>query len=357
MDNSQDNKISRRGRGGIFWPLLLISLGVIFLLRNTGAVSGDFLNSLLPFWPVVLILMGLDSIYRREGWIGATLVIALGVVFLLSNLGFLALSVWQVLIRLWPLFLVAAGLDLLVGRRSWIGSVLGLILILAILVGSLWVMGGGIVSVRNFPTSQLEQALEGAVQVNVEIHQDAGALNIGPLEEIGILLVGSGPVGEGLKFTKDFQNQDGKASLVLRGSGALGPFVNTNQFTYNYQLNSAIPIDLEVNQGAGEVNLNLFETNITALDVDQAVGQTTVILPATVSLSGNISGAIGQISIIVPENVGLKVVAGTALVTVDAPFDFQKTGDVYTSANFDQATTKIELQVNLAIGSVNIEVQ
>lgn len=128
---------------GIFWPLILISLGVIFLLKNTGIISGETLDSFIPFWPVILILMGLDSFYRGEGRIGATLTIAMGVVFLMSNFGYLALGVWQIVIRVWPLFLLAAGLDILVGRRSCLGSLLGALFLLAILIGSLWVLGDG----------------------------------------------------------------------------------------------------------------------------------------------------------------------------------------------------------------------
>lgn len=357
MNAKDERKQTRMVRGGIFWPLILISVGVIFLLRNTGVLSGDFLNSLLPFWPLILVLMGLDSIYRREGWIGSTLLITLGVVFLLSNLGYLALSVWQVLIRLWPLFLVAAGMDLLIGRRSWIGSLLGVMIILAILMGSLWVMGGGLFTVKPMPTSQLEQALEGINQARVEINQDAGSLQLKELEDNGLLLTGSGPAGEGLIFTKEYQVQDGKGVLVLHGAGEPVPFINTNQYAYYYQVNSGIPIDLQVNQGAGEVDLNLLKLDLTQLNVDQAVGQTTILLPEAASLSGSINGAIGQITILVPPQVGLKVIAGTALVTIQAPPDFQKVDKIYTSANFDQAQYQIELMVNLAIGTVSIVVQ
>ena len=354
MNVKDERKQTRMIRGGIFWPLMLISVGVIFLLRNTGVLSGDFLNSLIPFWPLILVLMGLDSIYRREGWIGSTLVITLGVVFLLSNFGYLSTNVWQVLIRLWPLFLVAAGLDILVGRRSWIGSLLGVLLILAILFGSLWLMGGGVLTVKPMPVSQIEQALDGINQARVEINQDAGILRLKPSEDNTFLLVGSGPTGEGLSFTKDFQIQDSQGVLVLRGSGEPVPFLTTSQNAYEYLLNSTIPIDLQINQGAGEVDLNLLELNLTQLNVDQAVGQMTVLLPEAASFSGSVNGAIGQIKIVIPSGIGVKIITETALVTVNAPPDFQKQDKVYTSANFDQAQNQIEILVNLAIGMVNI---
>ena len=50
------------------------------------------------FWPVVLI--------------------AAGVLWLLSNLGIMTAENWSVLVQLWPILLIAAGLDMIVGRFS-----------------------------------------------------------------------------------------------------------------------------------------------------------------------------------------------------------------------------------------------
>jgi hypothetical protein len=46
------------------------------------------------------------------------ILIGLGVVFLLNNPGILNWSVWDVIFRLWPVLLIAAGLDILIGRRA-----------------------------------------------------------------------------------------------------------------------------------------------------------------------------------------------------------------------------------------------
>jgi hypothetical protein len=106
--------------------LILIAIGVIFLLSNLGIVSGDIWQNLVRFWPLLLIAIGLDSIYRGEGLVGAAFMIGVGTVFLLANLGYLALDVWSLILRLWPLLLVAIGFDIIIGRRSWIASVAGL---------------------------------------------------------------------------------------------------------------------------------------------------------------------------------------------------------------------------------------
>lgn len=63
--------------------------------------------------------------------LGPLLLIGAGVVFLLNNLGVLPWGVWETLGRLWPLFLIAIGIDLVVGRRK---PLISLLIILGLVV-------------------------------------------------------------------------------------------------------------------------------------------------------------------------------------------------------------------------------
>ena len=55
----------------IFWPLVLIAFGVLWLLGSFGVISATNLWVLLRYWPVLLIAIGLDVIVRqRWPWIG-----------------------------------------------------------------------------------------------------------------------------------------------------------------------------------------------------------------------------------------------------------------------------------------------
>lgn len=60
----------------IFWPLALIALGVLWLLSNFGVIANVNLWVLIQFWPVLLIALGLDLILRQR-WPWAGNVIAL----------------------------------------------------------------------------------------------------------------------------------------------------------------------------------------------------------------------------------------------------------------------------------------
>lgn len=67
----------------IFWPLALVALGVLWLLSNFGVISSGNLWALLRFWPVLLIALGLDLLVRqRWPWAGnliALITVALAV--------------------------------------------------------------------------------------------------------------------------------------------------------------------------------------------------------------------------------------------------------------------------------------
>jgi hypothetical protein len=82
-----------------------------------------------------------DNTYRRGGLVGPILIIGVGAVLLLNTLGYLPYSIWTVLLRLWPVVLIAIGIDLLIGRRTLAGRLLALVLILALLGGGLWLAG------------------------------------------------------------------------------------------------------------------------------------------------------------------------------------------------------------------------
>jgi hypothetical protein len=49
-----------------FWPAVLILVGILALLVNTGALSADRLFQLVDLWPLILIVAGLELIARRS---------------------------------------------------------------------------------------------------------------------------------------------------------------------------------------------------------------------------------------------------------------------------------------------------
>ncbi|KAF0110053.1 MAG: hypothetical protein FD147_1928 [Chloroflexi bacterium] len=56
----------------LFWPILLVGVGIAWLLSNLGIIQPINIGSLLKLWPVLLIVLGLDILFsRRYPWVGA----------------------------------------------------------------------------------------------------------------------------------------------------------------------------------------------------------------------------------------------------------------------------------------------
>ncbi len=80
---------------------------------------------------------------RRPSLFGPLLLIGLGFLLLFDQLGYLELDFWSLLGRFWPVFLILAGLDLLLGRRSAIGALLGIAIPLLLIGAVFWLVFSG----------------------------------------------------------------------------------------------------------------------------------------------------------------------------------------------------------------------
>ncbi|SRR5579883_227757 len=106
--------------GGLLVGALLAGIGVLLLLQNLNIV---IFEDIWDFWPVILIVFGgsrLLTAWDTGGRIFGTVVMFVGGVFLLKNLGLLHGTVWA---YFWPVMLIAIGLGLLIrafeGNRAW----------------------------------------------------------------------------------------------------------------------------------------------------------------------------------------------------------------------------------------------
>jgi len=351
---SETNQPRRRGRGSIFFALLLVILGVIFLLSNTGVIEGDAWSLIWQFWPLLLIVIGLDSIYKREGLVAPTFMIGIGVIFLLANLGYLSVNVWRMVLTLWPILLIAIGFDILVGRRSIWAAIAGIILILIILAGSLWLFGVSASQGNLVQGEAIQQSLEGATRAEVKIDTGAGDIQIGATDLSEILIVGSVPARSNQRIESSYTVNNGVGNYLIRDSSSTFFFPGTNpgQMAWDLNLTDAIPLDLTLNLGAGNLDADLSKLDLDSLFINTAVGSTSVSLPAQDDLVVGTNGAIGQILVTIPEGVGVRVQAETALVSVQMPPGFVRQENVYQSPDYELATQQVDMTIKLAIGSV-----
>jgi len=293
---------------------------------------------------------------RRVNLVGPVILIGLAIVFLLSNMGVLAWSVWEVIFRLWPALLIAVGLEIILGRRSAWGSLLALVLTGAIFAGMLWMLGPDLGTGQVVAGEEVSQALGGATRADVVIEPGVGSLHIEALPESANLIEGMIRVGRGQRVRRDFAVVGKTATLTLRSEGAtFGPFIGwSDQRTWDLGLAPEVPLELEVGLGVGLADVDLTGLTVSDLKVSMGLGRTTVTLPDEGSFYAKIDGAIGETVVVIPAGMAARIRVDTGLAVSDLPDGYRQRDDVYTSPDYDSADDRVDLEVDQAIGRVTV---
>jgi hypothetical protein len=292
---------------------------------------------------------------NRPGISGPLILIFLGVVFLLNNLGVTDWTVWDVILRFWPVLLIAAGLDLVIGRRSAWGSVAALVIILAII-------GLSLGTFRHPP-----EAFSGPLQVGVPVGSaDRAQIRLSPA--VGYLRLQAGtPTGDDVLHgqVRPFRGERiGQSSRpmgsqvevqVESASWVVVPFITMNFDRPNWDLtvSRSTPLDLETSLSVGKTEIDLTGAQLDELRAETSLGQTVIKLPAAAA-TVDVEGGIGEIVLTLPVGIGVKIQASTGIGSVDVPAGYSQRGGVYYSPNFESADAVIEITVDLGIGVVHV---
>ncbi|CAM4305459.1 lia operon protein LiaF [Paenibacillus endophyticus] len=107
----------------LFTGLVIITIGVLFLLRQTGHVTFDIGYVISTYWPVALIIVGIRGLLscRSNGsgssWWGAV-VMLIGCIFLGRNLDLFSWSIGDIVPYIWPVVVILVGINLIWRPKS-----------------------------------------------------------------------------------------------------------------------------------------------------------------------------------------------------------------------------------------------
>ncbi len=303
------------------------------------------------FWPLVLI--------------GA------GVVLLLSNLGYLPWRSWNVLWRLWPLLLVALGIDVLIGRRSTVGAIISGLLMLLLIGGAVAVVffAQNIPGLANLTqpvewhTEHVEHPLAGVERGRVGIDWTSAPGYLSTLRDSPNLIEGDVTYRGELVFDVGVRGDQADVELDSHFSGPwLGPFDFGGQAEerWDVRLSPDVLFDLTLDAGSGPCDFDLAGLQVSDLFLDVGSGSIDLTLPSSSTFEASISGGSGSITIVLPKSVGARVVldSGSGSFHPDERFrlvegEWDNDG-VWQTGNFDTAEHTIVLRIDQGSGSISI---
>jgi hypothetical protein len=249
----------------------------------------------------------------------------LGIVLLLDNLGLLGdINIWGVI---WPLALIALGV---------------------------WILWGNFLR-RSSPTEYASIPLEDIKQARILVQHGAGRLRLSSGANPAVLL--EGEFGGGVEVNKQSQGDHLQVKLSL--PGRIFPFVwfPGESLDWSLRVNREIPLALKFETGAGETQMDLSDLLVSELALSTGASSSSLTLPGNAgSTTVKIESGAASLDIRVPAGVAAKIRSsgGISSISVDRQ-RFPKAGDVYLSPDFDFAPNKVEINVQMGVGSVSIK--
>ncbi len=307
----------------LFWGVILIVIGVLFILKNIGAIYFDW-SLILDLWPLLIILWGISIIP----------------VHALIRLG---LSVAAVLVT----FLLIDTSDFK-GRSH----------------GFWWDDDVNIQFDKEWDkekdntyewgdTQQLTANYEGVENAYLDFDAGAGEFSIdGVTDEYLAVFNKKGNVGRYYMTTK------------TKGNGQYIDFklkeknIDWNEENHNsvVTLLNAEPVwEFDFDIGAAEIDFDLSPFKVKYIEIDGGAAEIDVRLgdlyPAT---EIDIDAGAADITLSIPEESGARLRASTFL-SGKSLNGFQKRGDYYYTENYEDAENKFEISFDAAVSNITID--
>ena len=282
--------------------------------------------------------------------IGALLLIAFGVLLLLTTTGVVGWSMWSELWRFWPVLLIVAGLNMLIKRRA---PLVAGALVLIVLAGS-----GAAAYALSTPSDALlverfTEPLGGVAFVDLQINFGAGSISLASLPPGSPALIDASFHGRKAK-TAIFRSGDEASIEVSMDGGSL--FRGLSGVRWDIELSALPELSLNVNVGAADMELDLRDLQVRRLDVSVGAADMRLVLPAAAgSVRADVDGGAADIIIVIPEGVAASITKSSALSSVDIDDRrFPRSGDVYESPGYDSAQNRIELHISVGAADVSV---
>ncbi len=281
------------------------------------------------------------------------LLIVLGVLFLLDNINVTNGIDWDTIWKLWPIIIIAVGLEILFGRRISFGAAFLMVFLVIIAGSAVW---WGVVADDDKRVQHIDWALDGIERAELDLNVGVGKLDLRGYSDMADLL----------EADLELYGLDVRDSLKIHGDVArgwirhdknvfFGPCIfggKTND--WDLRLNTRVSWELDVDIGVGEMQLDLSDLRVAHLNLHLGIGEIDLTLPERGTVKGSVDGGIGSITINVPQGVQARFRVDRGLGDLTIGSRFSRRGDYYETEGFNRAEGYIEMDIDIGIGDITI---
>jgi hypothetical protein len=280
------------------------------------------------------------------------ILISVGLVFLLNNMGYVPWAVWFRILSLWPIILVALGIEIVFKKtRLSFLTILSPLLFMAAILGPTYFQSVELTGIyRAVETYQYDEDLDTSVaKVTAIIQLRAGNLKVS--SETGRL------VSAKLEYwkrkpitTSEYSGFDSSTTLEIRDKGREWKEWSWRAWgakDWDIRLTNRVPVNLRIYAKATDGELDLSDLRVKNLNLETKAGNFDIKLGDLVDqMNGTIESDASRLHLLIPEDVGLKIENYSRLTSTSfSDLSILKYDNIYETSNFDQAPRKITLSL------------
>jgi hypothetical protein len=201
-------------------------------------------------------------------------------------------------------------------------------------------------------------ALEGATRAEVGLHMNAGELRVRGADQEALLEASFEYSRERDRPVVDYRRFGDKGTLEVRRARRNSVPFGRIRNRWDIQLSNAVPLDLDIDLGAGQSDIDLRGLKLQRVEIDMGVGEMTLDLqgPHQESFNVKIDGGVGSGKIYLPSEVGVRVKVDGGLGSINA-HGLTKQGGSYVNEAYGKSAVAIEVEVDAGIGSLDLRVE
>lgn len=313
----------------LFWGILLVIIGILFILKNTGLIYFDWWT-ILRLWPLVLILWGISLIPVKDS------------VKLILSLVAIALA-----------FLLISKFD----KRDkpfwhWNRD------------NDRWSYKYDYEDEENDSSTysdftgnhqELFQAYDSTIRT-AKLSFDAAAgdykLSDSLLTDKLLLFRKKGNIGN---YSMTSDEEQGRREIRLKIDDSRVKFKNQSNIVQMY-LNPEPVWDFDFDIGAANINFDLSSFNVANIDLDGGASAINLKLGSKSSRTNvDIDAGAASIDINVPSSAGVEVKTETVFTSRNLPGFNKIANGLFRSDNFNSSSSKIMIEVDAGVSSLNVK--
>ena len=306
--------------------------------------------------------------YKPPSLFWPLILIGVGIVFLLVNFDYLQVdNVWVVLYRFWPVLLILVGIDVLFGSRSTLGAAISAVMgigVIAAIIALIW-YAPQIPSLSNLTTSperlteRVSRSLEGIDEATVVIDVGRGTLDLGALRESASLIEADVSHYGELRFDVSRRGDRADVKMDVHRPNPLS-WLPDKQESWDVRVSTDVEYDLDLDLGSGTYDVDLGDLEVAELLLDQGSGNMTLALPASGDVEVEIDLGSGELDISLPDSMEARVDLdkGSGDFSAGSRFTLERgreTGDgIWETDDYGRSSDRVTINIDMGSGQIDI---